>query len=188
VIGEEFAGVLSAAQRGNEAAFARLWRDANPPLLRYLSVVSSGDTDDVAAETWTSVVRGLTRFRGDENHWRAWLFATARRRAIDDGRRRQRLRDLAVGDVTDLDDLSAEVCAADPADLVLAQHAVEEALAAIRRLPPLQAEVLMLRLVAGLPSDMVAELTGSTPGAVRVAAHRGLKRLSHELAQVGVTP
>jgi len=63
-----------------------------------------------------------------------------------------------------------------------------EVLAAIRRLPPLQAEVLMLRLVAGLPSDVVAELVGSTPGAVRVAAHRGLKRVSQELAAVGVTP
>ncbi len=187
MIGEEFAGVLAAAQRGNEAAFARLWRDANPPLLRYLSVVSSGELDDVAAETWASVVRGLSRFQGDENHWRAWLFATARRRAVDDGRRRARVRDRAVGDVSDLDDLTADVPATDPADIVLAHHAVADALAAIRRLPPLQAEVLMLRLVAGLPTDVVAQLVGSTPGAVRVAAHRGLKRVSQELAGAGVT-
>jgi RNA polymerase sigma-70 factor (ECF subfamily) len=188
VIGEEFAGVLAAAQRGNEAAFARLWRDANPPLLRYLSVVSSGDHDDVASETWTSVVRGLSRFQGDENHWRAWLFATARRRAVDDGRRRARVRDRAAGHAGDLDDLAADSAAADPVDLVVAHQSVVEVLAAIRRLPPLQAEVLMLRLVAGLPSDVVAELVGSTPGAVRVAAHRGLKRVSQELAAVGVTP
>lgn len=193
MIGEEFAGVLAAAQRGNEAAFARLWRDANPPLLRYLSVVSSGEHDDVAAETWASVVRGLSRFQGDENHWRAWLFATARRRAVDDGRRRARVRDRAVGDASDLDGLTADASSAhqsavDPADVVLAHQAVADALAAIRRLPPLQAEVLMLRLVAGLPSDVVAELVGSTPGAVRVAAHRGLKRVSQELAAVGVTP
>ena len=184
--------MLASAQRGNEAAFARLWRDANPPLLRYLSVVSSGEHDDVAAETWASVVRGLRRFQGDENHWRAWLFATARRRAVDDGRRRARVRHRAVGDVCDLDDLTADAPAfhrstRDPAEVVLAHQAVAAALAAIRRLPPLQAEVLMLRLVAGLPTDTVAELVGSTPGAVRVAAHRGLKRVSLELAGAGVT-
>ena len=35
MIGEEFAALLAAAQGGSEAAFSRLWRDANPALLRY---------------------------------------------------------------------------------------------------------------------------------------------------------
>ena len=141
MIGEDFAEVLAAAQRGNEAAFAQLWRDTNPPLLRYLRVVSRGDVDDVAAD---------------------------------------------VAAFADLPGTTGPC--ADPADLVVAHDAVDQALAAIRRLPPLQAEVLMLRLVAGLPSESVARLTGSTPGAVRVAAHRGLKKLAEEMSRAGVTP
>ena len=186
VIGEDFSAVLSAAQRGDEVAYSRLWRDANPPLLRYLRVVTSGDPDDIAAETWASIVRGLKRFRGDESGWRAWLFATARRRAIDDGRRRSRERDIPVDDISDLIGLEALVQpSADPADLVLAQLALDEALQAIRGLPPLQAEVLVLRIVAGLSTETVAALTGSTPGAVRVAAHRGLKRLAGQFTPAG---
>lgn len=186
VIGEDFSAVLSAAQRGDETAYARLWRDANPPLLRYLRVVSSGDPDDIAAETWASVVRALSRFRGDESGWRAWLFATARRRAIDDGRRRSRERDIPVDDIAELVPLEAVAQpSGDPQDLVLAQFALDEALEAIRGLPPLQAEVLMLRVVAGLSADAVAALTGSTPGAVRVAGHRGLKRLAGLLTPAG---
>lgn len=186
VIGEDFSAVLSAAQRGDEVAYARLWRDANPPLLRYLRVVTSGDPDDIAAETWASIVRGLRRFRGDESGWRAWLFATARRRAIDDGRRRSRERDIPVDDISDLVPLEALVQpSGDPADLVLAQLALDEALQAIRGLPPLQAEVLVLRIVVGLSTETVAALTGSTPGAVRVAAHRGLKRLAGQFTPAG---
>lgn len=186
VIGEDFSAVLSAAQRGDEVAYSRLWRDANPPLLRYLRVVTSGDPDDIAAETWASIVRGLRRFRGDESGWRAWLFATARRRAIDDGRRRSRERDIPVSDISDLVPLEALVQpSGDPADLVLAQLALDEALQAIRGLPPLQAEVLVLRIVAGLSTETVAALTGSTPGAVRVAAHRGLKRLAGQFTPAG---
>jgi RNA polymerase sigma-70 factor, ECF subfamily len=83
VIGEEFAGLLGAAQGGGEAAFSRLWRDANPALLRYLRVITPGAEEDIAAETWVQVVRGLPAFRGDEQAWRAWLFTTARRRAVD---------------------------------------------------------------------------------------------------------
>lgn len=186
VIGEDFSAVLSAAQRGDEVAYARLWRDANPPLLRYLRVVTSGDPDDIAAETWASIVRGLRRFRGDESGWRAWLFATARRRAIDDGRRRSRERDIPVDDISDLVPLEALVQpSGDPADLVLAQLALDEALQAIRGLPPMQAEVLVLRIVVGLSTETVAALTGSTPGAVRVAAHRGLKRLAGQFTPAG---
>jgi len=82
VIGGEFAEVLAAAQQGSEAAFSRLWRDGNPALLRYLRVMAPESAEDTAAETWLHVVRGLAGFRGDEQAWRAWLFTTARRRAI----------------------------------------------------------------------------------------------------------
>jgi RNA polymerase sigma-70 factor, ECF subfamily len=45
----------------------------------------------------------------------------------------------------------------------------------------------MLRVVAGPDTGAVAELLGRSPGAVRVAAHRGLRRLAGILANAGVT-
>jgi RNA polymerase sigma-70 factor (ECF subfamily) len=45
----------------------------------------------------------------------------------------------------------------------------------------------MLRVVAGLDTETVAQLVGRSPGAVRVAAHRGLRRLAGILAEAGVT-
>src|SRR5258708_38272312 len=70
VIGEEFAAVLAVAQDGDEAAFSVLWRDVNPALLRYLAVAAPGAAEDVAAETWVQVIRGLAGFHGDERAWR----------------------------------------------------------------------------------------------------------------------
>jgi predicted RNA polymerase sigma factor len=90
VAGDELAAVLTAAQSGSEAALTLLWRDANPALLRYLRVIAPDAAEDIAAETWLQVVRGLPGFRGDQSDWRAWLFTTARRRAIDETRRRAR--------------------------------------------------------------------------------------------------
>ena len=52
--------------------------------------MAPGAAEDVAADTWVQVVRGLVGFRGDEQDWRAWLFTTARRRTIDERRRRSR--------------------------------------------------------------------------------------------------
>jgi RNA polymerase sigma-70 factor (ECF subfamily) len=90
VVGDELAAVLTAARSGSEAALTLLWRDANPGLLRYLRVIAPDAAEDIAAETWLQVVRGLPGFRGDQSDWRAWLFTTARRRAIDGTRRRAR--------------------------------------------------------------------------------------------------
>ena len=182
VIGADFETVLANAQRGDELAFARLWRDLNPALLRYLGL--AGDAaEEIAASTWLTVVQGLERFRGDETAWRAWVFTNARRRAVDAARKRE--RDIRVWRrtatwVVELAD--------DCADVVADAMSSQDALRMVRRLPPLQAEVVLLRVVADLPIAEVAQLVGTTQGNVRVAAHRGLRTLRRILSESGVTP
>jgi RNA polymerase sigma-70 factor, ECF subfamily len=183
VIGDGFAAVLAAAQAGSEAAYSQLWRDGNPALLRYLRVIAPEAAEDVAAETWVQVVRGLTGFRGDEQAWRAWLFTTSRRRAIDEGRRRSRRPAMPLSDVP----LASLPRTADAAEAAIEHLSTRAALALVASLPPLQAEVILLRVVAGLETDAVARLVGRSPGAVRVAAHRGLRRLAQIMAEAGVT-
>jgi RNA polymerase sigma-70 factor (ECF subfamily) len=183
VIGEGFPEVLATAQQGSEVAFAQLWRDANPALLRYLRVIATDVADDVAAETWVQVVRGLAAFRGDEAAWRAWLFTTARRRAIDAARRGARHPQAPLDDLPQ----ARHPVAPDPADLALERIGTEAALALLTRLPRLQAEVILLRVVAGLDTESVARMVRRSPGAVRVAAHRGLRQLAEILANEGVT-
>jgi RNA polymerase sigma-70 factor (ECF subfamily) len=183
VIGEDFPAILAAAQQGNEGAFTVLWRAGNPALLRYLKVIAPESAEDVAAETWVTVVRGLERFRGGEDAWRAWLFTTARRRVVDEGRRRSRRPESPAAEVGE----GHVSGAADPADQVLENLATRQAIAAVASLPPLQAEVIMLRVVAGLDTDAVAQLVGRSPGAVRVAVHRGLRRLAQAMVEAGVT-
>jgi RNA polymerase sigma-70 factor (ECF subfamily) len=58
----------------------------------------------------------------------------------------------------------------------------EAALALIAQLPRQQAEVVLLRHVAGLDVAHTARVLGRRAGAVRVADHRGLRRLAELLA------
>src|SRR5258708_17690555 len=62
VIGADFAALLAQAQGRDEEAFARLYRDAQPALLRYLKVIAPQGAEDVAGETWLHVVTGLAGF------------------------------------------------------------------------------------------------------------------------------
>jgi RNA polymerase sigma-70 factor, ECF subfamily len=183
VVGDDFARVLADAQGGSEDQFAVLWRDANPALLRYLRVLAPENAEDIAAETWVHVIRGLPRFIGDEASWRAWLFTTARRRLIDQARLRKRHPAEPLEDVSAADMPRSP----DAAQIALENLATESAIALLSQLPPPQAEVIMLRVVAGLDTDAVAELLGKTPGNIRVMAHRGLKKLEELLGRAGVT-
>jgi RNA polymerase sigma-70 factor (ECF subfamily) len=182
VIGTAFGTTLAEAQEGDEAAFALLFRDVQPALLRYLRVIAAEAADDVAGETWLDVVGGLGSFSGGEEAFRAWLFTIARHRAIDAGRSRARRRTVPLPEGA-----GERVAAPDTADVALERHSTQAVLALIATLPPDQAEIIMLRVVAGLDSGAVARIVGKSPGAVRVAAHRGLRRLGAVVARAGVT-
>ncbi len=182
MIGPSFPAVLAAAQGGDEQAFAVLWRDLQPAVLRYLRVAAPIAAEDLAADTWISVIRGLARFRGDEQNFRAWVFTAARHRAID--WRRQAVH-RPVGSLPVV--LLAERPAPDdPAEAVLEAQSTRAALALLAELPADQAEVVALRVLGGLGVAEVARITGKRPGAVRVLAHRGLRRLAKRLEAAGL--
>lgn len=71
----------------------------------------------------------------------------------------------------------------DTAAAALETLSTERALALIGRLPREQAEAVLLRVVVGLDGPAAARVLGKRPGAVRTAAHRGLKGLAELLAR-----
>ena len=182
MIGAAFGDTLARAQAGDEAAFACIFRDIQPALLRYLRVIAP-DPEDVAGETWVQVVAGLGGFRGEEQAFRAWLFTIARHRAADAGRSRAR-RPAVPLETSGAED---QLTSPDTADLALEAVSAQAAVAMIATLPAEQAEIIMLRVVAGLDTADVARIVRKTPGAVRVAAHRGLRRLAGQAERMGVT-
>jgi len=182
MLGPSFPELLAAAQGGDEQAFAVLWRDLQPALLRYLRVAAPEAAEDLAADTWVSVICGLGRFRGDERAFRAWVFTVARHRAID--WRRQAARrptNLVPGE-----QLAERPAPDDPVAQVLEAQSTQAALALLAELPPDQAEVVALRVLGGLEVGEVARIVGKRPGAVRVLAHRGLRRLAKRLEAAGL--
>jgi RNA polymerase sigma-70 factor, ECF subfamily len=178
MLGERFAVALQDAQGGDEVAFALLFRDLQPALVRYLKVVAASAAEDLAAETWLEVVRGLNRFSGHEAGFRSWVLTIARRRHID------RLRTLSrrAPEVAYGQTLETVGVIEDAAVTVEENLSTEAALRLIATLPPAQAEVVTLRSVIGLSAKSVAAIVGRRPGAVRILAHRGLRQLAQELA------
>lgn len=182
MIGAAFGVVLARAQAGDETAFGAIFRDAQPALLRYLRLITP-DPEDVAADTWLDVVTGLAGFRGGEAGFRAWLFTVARHRAADAGRSRARRPAVPLCEAGAAEPPTSH----DAADLALEAISARATMDLIARLPREQAEIIVLRVVAGLDPVDVARIVGKSPGAVRVAAHRALRRLAGLAERAGVT-
>jgi len=176
--GTAFDDALARARLGDETGFLVLWEALQPRLLRYLHVIGCDDVDDVAGETWLHVVRDLPKFKkGGADEFRAWLFTIGRHRAVDAARSRTRFRDKVLT-------METMPPAATPAgaveDEVLQMLSTRQAIAMVAGLSKDQAEVVALRVIAGLDTEAVAKLLRKSPGAVRVALHRGLRALSDD--------
>ncbi len=181
MLGPAFEAVLAGVVLGDEEAFGALWRDLQPPMLRYLRVRAPGAAEDLAAETWLEVIRGVERFVGDERGFRAWVFTIARHRAIDLQRQSARQQTLLLPSEA----LPDRPAPDDPAATALAAVSTSGALALVATLPAEQAEAIMLRVVADLDVAEVARIMGKRPGTVRVLTHRGLRRLAERLSVDG---
>lgn len=168
---------LTRARAGHEDGFVLLYRGLQPGILRYVAALVGGDAEDVAAEAWLQVARDLRGFSGDLDGFRGWVATIARHRALDHLRARAR-RPVVLDDLVALADR--------PAGDDTSEHALErlrtaQAVALVASLPREMAEAVMLRAVVGLDVAGTAAVLGKRPTAVRVAAHRGLKRLAEQL-------
>lgn len=177
----ELGAAVVRAQEGDEAAFAVAYRIVQPGLLGYLRGLVGGDAEDVASDAWLEIARDLGRFKGDGAGFRGWTATIARHRALDH-LRRQRVRPRASALEQDALELPGTHSTHDEA---LESISTERALELVRGLPRDQAEAVLLRAVVGLDGPAAARVLGKRPGAVRTAAHRGLKRLARQIGADG---
>jgi len=168
---------LDAARVGDREALAALWRIHHAPLLRYLRSRRTPSPDDVASQVWIDVATSISRFEGDADDFRRWLFTIAHRRSVDQIRKAVR---------TSAPRSAFAVRAADHAAGADVEHedhdALDRAVALLATLPADQAEAVMLRVVNDLAIADVASVMGISEGNVRVLVHRGLTRLRRKLS------
>jgi RNA polymerase sigma-70 factor (ECF subfamily) len=174
--GLPFDDVLTAAQAGAAWAFEVLYRDLSPSVTGYLRLHGAVEPDDLASETFIGVFTGLAGFTGDEDALRGWVFTIAHRRLVDDWRRRSRRPQVAddPGDLT-------ELLGGDVEDDALVGVGTETVHRMCAELPDDQRSVLLMRILADLTVEQVAQAMGRSVGAVKALQRRGLRTLRTRL-------
>ncbi len=178
---------------GDASAFRELHARVAPRLVGYLARMS-GDralADDLAQQTFLKVHRARSTYvRGADPV--PWMFAIAHRTFLDEVRRRKRSRVEVAKDERGVPEQPAAIDGA-PADAAPAgadPQLVQAALAALDQLPPAQREAVILTKLSGKSIAEAAAITGASPGAVKLRAHRGYLALRKALAALagGSTP
>lgn len=165
--GDELAVLVKAAQRGDRAAFGRLFEQFAPTLHGILLARLRGvDADDLVQDVFLTAMQQLPKLR-DLEKFASWLAAIARNRSYDVLRHSSRSQELPQ-----------EIA---EGEHVSARAEVVRVMQAIRELPEAYRETLTLRLVEGMTGPEIAEKTGLLPASVRVNLHRGMKALRERL-------
>jgi RNA polymerase sigma-70 factor (ECF subfamily) len=178
-IGDRFAGIMEGARKGDRQAITALYLDASPVLLKYLRAREPQEAEDLCSEIWMQLARQLPRFEGNESQWWGFVFLVARRCLNDYWKRRRRRRTdpVAPESLADRPDL------ADVEASALQSVATDQAVAFVTSsLTPEQADVILLRVVAGLDAEEVGLAIGKRAASVRVIQHRALRRLANCLS------
>jgi len=168
--------LVTRAKRGDPEAWRELHRAHASRLVLWLATRPTGDSgvapDAVAAEAWLVAASRIADFTGSADDFGGWLFGIARRISATTKRRSERRR-TTPGDVGDLlppvDDLAVD-----------AEHwAWVRSL--LVQLPEREREVVALVDCLGVERGQAAEILGISTVALRVARHRGLRRLRASL-------
>ena len=144
-----------------------------PAVLGYFRSHRMDDPEGLAGDVFVAVTQRLATFEGDDAALRRWVFTIAHHRRVDEIRRAARLAPPGPPGTEAAED-------EDPFD--------PELVAALATLTDDQRQVVVLRHVADLSVEDVAELTGRTPGSVKMLTARGLDALAARLAPVPEAP
>jgi RNA polymerase sigma-70 factor, ECF subfamily len=175
---------IAQAKQGDHAAWRALYTAHAGRLVVWLRSLPTGDAgvaaEDLASETWLTAAAKIADFHGTSDEFAGWLFGIARLQRRNAVRRSGRRRTTPT--TSDVLDLATTEHAPDAGAVAEADSWITWLLS---HLPERERQVIACLEVVGLDSTATATALRLSPGAVRVAHHRGLKKLRALGADVG---
>lgn len=171
--------LVGRVRAGDRSAIADLYRLHARPMFRHLlgMLGERQAAEDAVQEIFIKAIEKIDAYQQGQGPFAAWLHRLAKNHAIDELRRRQRLR--AVREESGLEGANSAM-----ADLLAASEpwlGESRLRALVRLLPQSQQRVLFLRFAAGFDPPEVAGLLKLTPAAVRQQQRRAIKSLQNAL-------
>jgi RNA polymerase sigma-70 factor (ECF subfamily) len=174
------AALMQAAQDGDRVAYARLLHELVPLLQRLvrrrLGFLQPSDREDLVQDVLLSLHAARATY-DPRRPFTPWLMSIAHHRMVDRARRHARLWANEV-----LVDEFAESISDDASDVPGSEFGnPEQVRQAVKGLPAGQRTAIELLKLRELSLKAAADVSGISVGALKVAAHRGIKSLRRSL-------
>lgn len=176
--------IVARIQRGEPELAAVLYERYFDTLYGFLCsfLGDHASAEDVTHQVFEAMLEGLPEYQHRaEASFRSWLFAIARNSAADHRRKHGRV------DVTPPLDMSQRidhVSSTDQAELRISWLSDADVMAALRRLPTFQREIVLLRYVADFELAEIARVLGVSEDSVKQGHRRALRALRDRLSIV----
>jgi len=177
--------LVAEAQRGNTAAFGRIFDEFAVPIHRFIAsrVNRPSDAEDLTQLVFVKALEALPRYEARGIPFGGWLFRLARNAIIDQSRTRRDHLSLVTAVTRATEEAGPEAMATLRDDLDRVARALAD-------LTDDQREVIELRFFAGLSVYEVAAAMGRQEGTVRGLQFRAIAALRRSLGieSVGSMP
>jgi RNA polymerase sigma-70 factor (ECF subfamily) len=183
---EELDPAVKEAATGEPAAVAKLISMITPVAVRYCRARLGGrdlsylSADDVAQEVCLAVLHALPNYQDRGGSFLYLVHAIASNKVADAYRLVSRDRSDPVAELPE-----RPLADNEPEKRVLDVDLGARLSKLVATLPPLQQEILTLRISVGLSANETAEALGISPGNVRVTQHRALTKLRALITREG---
>jgi len=170
---QELCDVMGRYCRGEAAAFHQLYARLAPKIMAYLwgMIGDRAAAQDLVQQTFLKVHEARSAYVLGANPI-PWIYTIAHRTCLDEMRKRKRSRVRLTKD-GELGVVAADIGgAAEGARAEAGGEVAAAALAALDRLPENQRQALLLTKVQGRSHAEAALIAGTTPGAIKLRAHR----------------
>jgi len=167
-----WSGLMVAAQKGDAAAYRRLLNEMAPVIKKFLKtrLFNPDHIEDVAQEILLAVHDARHTYR-PEQPFRNWMYGIARHKMLDYFRKQMRQS------ANEISDEEFVTFLADPANNPEEALSGKDLQGVLAKLPDRQKDILVMTKVEGHSMAEIASKLGMSEAAVKVAAHRGYKKL-----------
>jgi RNA polymerase sigma-70 factor (ECF subfamily) len=167
-------GLVKEAAGGSYPAFEQLYRLYVKQIFRYV-YYQLGDrmtAEDITEDVFIRVLERIRTCAGREATFKAWLYRIARNRVVDHLRSQRKHLSIESDRTQQISDRRS-----DPARDIERRELWE----VLREIPPGQSQVVILKFLAGLENQEIAQILGKSEGAVRILQMRGLALLRKKM-------
>ena len=171
--------VLQAAVLGAGWAFERIYAQLSPVVHGYLRAQGADDPEGATNDVFLRAFRRIGSFSGGPAAFRSWVFTIAHHLVVDQRRFASRRPTSIV-----LDRLPEPV-GGDSEDEAVCRLTLSRLAAQLQLLTVEQRDVLLLRFVADLSLEEIAETQGRSVGSVKALQHRAIETVRRRMEEIG---